>query len=153
MAIAIIKMVVAGVIILLLSISTTSAFHTPFTTSNIFRMSHSPIDSERRRQSVQIMMAGGFLGGIFGGDSGSNTVANAATSSATGNAKINNSGKGPTNEIIKKVNGMNQRRLGGSESSYLNWDWALKDGCQTITTLQKRMISLNSWITQSLTME
>ena len=58
------------------------------------------------------MMAGGFLGGIFGGDSDPNIVANAAT----GKAKINNnSGKGPTNEIIKKVNGMNQRRLGGSD--------------------------------------
>ncbi len=92
-------------------ISTTAAFHTP-TSSSIFRMSHSPIDSERRRQSVQIMMAGGFLGGIFGGENGS--VANAATSSGS-NSKINNSGKGPTNEVIKKVNGMNQRRLGGSD--------------------------------------
>lgn len=58
------------------------------------------------------MMAGGFLGGIFGGENGS--VANAATSAGI-NAKINNSGKGPTNEIVKKVNGMNQRRLGGSD--------------------------------------
>eukprot|EP00985_Skeletonema_marinoi_P027144 scaffold21805_cov66-Skeletonema_marinoi.AAC.1 len=98
--------------ILLSVVSTTSAFTTP--SSNIFRMSHSPIDSERRRQSVQVMMAGGFLGGIFGGENSSNTVANAATSTGS-NAKINNSGKGPTNEIIKKVNGMNQRRLGGSD--------------------------------------
>ncbi|KAL7490636.1 hypothetical protein ACHAWT_000196 [Skeletonema menzelii] len=96
-------------------LSTAAAFHTPTSSNIFFRMSHhSPIDSERRRQSVQLM-AGGFLGGIFGGgENGSYSVANAATSTG-GNAKINNSGKGPTNEIIKKVNGMNQRRLGGSD--------------------------------------
>lgn len=98
--------VAVGTIVLMSSI--TSAFHTPASTITMT----TPIESERRRQSVQIMMAGGFLGGIFGGDGSggsSPSVANAATSTNI------NGGKGPTNEIIKKVNGMNQRRLGGSD--------------------------------------
>ena len=101
--------VAVGMTIVLMMSSTTSAFHTPASTISMT----TPIESERRRQSVQIMMAGGLLGGIFGGDgigsSISSSVANAATS------KNINGGKGPTNEIIKKVNGMNQRRLGGSD--------------------------------------
>ena len=61
------------------------------------------------------MMAGGFLSGLFGDndDNGSNNAAYAATTD--GNAKVVNSGKGATNEVLKSVNGMRQRRLGGSD--------------------------------------
>jgi hypothetical protein len=60
------------------------------------------------------MMAGGFLGGLFGGgDDGVNSfVPNASSAAGSGNV---NSGKGPTNEVVKTVNGMRQRRLGGSD--------------------------------------
>jgi len=60
------------------------------------------------------MMAGGFLGGLFGGgDDGVNSfVHNASSTAGSGNV---NSGKGPTNEVVKTVNGMRQRRLGGSD--------------------------------------
>lgn len=60
------------------------------------------------------LMAGGFLSGLFGDDSNnSNNAAYAAT--IGNNAKVVNSGKGPTNEIVKQVNGMKLRRLGGSD--------------------------------------
>ena len=65
--------------------------------------------SPRRRHAVS-MMAGGFLSGLFGDDnnsSGGNYVANAAGTI--------NAGNGPTNEVVKSVNGMKLRRLGGSD--------------------------------------
>ena len=67
--------------------------------------------SPRRRNSVS-MMAGGFLSGLFG-DGPDNNAAFAAGNA--GNAKDVNFGKGPTNEVVKSVNGMRQRRLGGSD--------------------------------------
>ena len=70
------------------------------------------IPSQRRRHSVSLM-AGGFFSGLFGDDSDTNS--NAAYAAADSNAKILNTGKGPTNEVIKQVNGMKQRRLGGSD--------------------------------------
>jgi len=68
--------------------------------------------SPRRRASVS-MMAGGFLSGLFGDDDSSSNAAYAAN--ADGVAKNVNGGKGPTNEVVKSVNGMRQRRLGGSD--------------------------------------
>ena len=65
----------------------------------------------RRRSSI--MMAGGFLSNLFGDDGNSNGIINPANA-AEGIKKIN-SGKGATNEVIKTVNGMKQRRLGGSD--------------------------------------
>eukprot|EP00571_Detonula_confervacea_P010770 CAMPEP_0172297266 /NCGR_PEP_ID=MMETSP1058-20130122/353_1 /TAXON_ID=83371 /ORGANISM="Detonula confervacea, Strain CCMP 353" /LENGTH=498 /DNA_ID=CAMNT_0013006395 /DNA_START=131 /DNA_END=1630 /DNA_ORIENTATION=+ len=69
--------------------------------------------SPRRRHSVS-MMAGGFLSGLFG-DGDDSSSSNAAYAATDGNAKVVNSGKGPTNEVVKSVNGMRQRRLGGSD--------------------------------------
>lgn len=52
----------------------------------------------------KVLAASSFLGGIFGGSNGSS------------NAKPNVPGaKGPTNEIIRNVDGMRLRRLGGSD--------------------------------------
>lgn len=67
--------------------------------------------SPRRRASVS-MMAGGFFSGLFGDD-----AAYAATPTVAGGGKDVkvNAGKGPTNEVVKTVNGMRQRRLGGSD--------------------------------------
>ena len=67
------------------------------------------IPSPRRRHMS--LMAGGFFSGLFGDDDSGGNAAYAATN----NAKVVNSGKGPTNEVVKTVNGMRQRRLGGSD--------------------------------------
>ena len=69
--------------------------------------------SNRRRQVLQAS-AGGMFGGFFGG-SGSggdnnNNVANAAVPK-----KSNKSSSGPTNEVVRVVNGIKHRRLGGSD--------------------------------------
>ena len=69
-----------------------------------------PSSPGRRRSSI--MMAGGFLSNLFGDDGNSNGIINPAN--AVEGVKIN-SRKGATNEVIKTVNGMKQRRLGGSD--------------------------------------
>lgn len=70
--------------------------------------------SPRRRRSVS-MMAGGFLSGLFGDGDGGNDANAAYSADAAGSARVVNGGKGPTNEVVKTVNGMRQRRLGGSD--------------------------------------
>ena len=67
-----------------------------------------PTSPGRRRSSI--MMAGGFLSNLFG-DDGNGIISPA---NASEGVKIN-SGKGKTNEVVKTVNGMKQRRLGGSD--------------------------------------
>eukprot|EP00956_Cyclotella_meneghiniana_P002424 scaffold2730_cov89-Cyclotella_meneghiniana.AAC.2 len=57
-----------------------------------------------------LMASGGSSGGLFSNFFGSKD--NAANASIGGSI---NSGKGTTNEVIKTVNGMRQRRLGGSD--------------------------------------
>jgi len=69
-----------------------------------------PSSPGRRRSSI--MMAGGFLSNLFGDDGGSNGIINPANAADGVN---NNNGKGATNEVVKTVNGMKQRRLGGSD--------------------------------------
>jgi aryl-alcohol dehydrogenase-like predicted oxidoreductase len=66
--------------------------------------------SNRRRRTVLASSGGGLFGALFGGNNNgnNNNVANAATTNS-------NSNKGPTNEIVKTVNGMKHRRLGGSD--------------------------------------
>jgi aryl-alcohol dehydrogenase-like predicted oxidoreductase len=61
----------------------------------------------RRRQLLQV--SGGMFGLPF---LGGNDEAKAAT---TASAKKSNGSKGPTNEVVKVVNGMKRRRLGGSD--------------------------------------
>ena len=75
-----------------------------------------------RRRSSMITMAGGFLSGLFGDSANSSnggivSPAYAASSSTTTtNTKKNvNSNKGPTNEVVKSINGMKLKRLGGSD--------------------------------------
>ena len=53
------------------------------------------------------ILAGGFLSGLFGGeDNGSNSyVAYAATTGSGKHNKVLNSGKGPTSEMVKSVDG------------------------------------------------
>ena len=72
----------------------------------------STIPSSPGRRRSSIMMAGGFLSNLFGDNGNSNGVINPAN--AAEGVSIN-SGKGATNEVIKTVNGMKQRRLGGSD--------------------------------------
>lgn len=79
-------------------------------TSNINNDAASALPSSpRRRQSVS-MMAGGFFSSLFGDDDDVGNTANAAENVAKANG-----GKGPTNEVVKTVNGMRHRRLGGSD--------------------------------------
>lgn len=52
-----------------------------------------------------MMASGGFFSNFFG----DGTAANASIGGTI------NAGKGPTNEVVKTVNGMRQRRLGGSD--------------------------------------
>ena len=64
-----------------------------------------------------ITMAGGFLSGLFGDSANSSnggivSPAYAATASTKKNV---NSNKGPTNEVVKSINGMKLKRLGGSD--------------------------------------
>lgn len=76
--------------------------------SNAFTPSISPLltmelASSRNRR---VILGSSIFGGIFGG--GSDTPAKAVSTNLP-------QAKGPTNEIIKTVNGMKQRRLGGSD--------------------------------------
>ena len=63
--------------------------------------------------------AGGGVGGIWdnlmSGLGGGN--ANAATTSSSSTSSGSYTSKGPTNEVVKVVNGMKRRRLGGSDIS------------------------------------
>ena len=110
-----------------LSATSLTAFHSPPTPpcfpyiATIPRMANSghhqdeSPPSQRRRHSVA--MAAGLFGGIFGGGEEENSSNNSYVRSANADTGkvINNSGKGPTNEVVKSVNGMRQRRLGGSD--------------------------------------
>ena len=57
---------------------------------------------------MTLMASGNFFSNIFG-DGGNNNIANASIGGTI------NAGKGPTNEVVKAVNGMKLRRLGGSD--------------------------------------
>jgi Aldo/keto reductase family len=63
----------------------------------------------RHRRSV--LMNAGLLGGFLGGGSGGGGDSS-VRAAATGGAYKS---KGPTNEVVKVVNGMKHRRLGGSD--------------------------------------
>jgi hypothetical protein len=71
--------------------------------------------SSRRRRSLAAMLAagggggGGFFSGLFGDSNDDAKRGNVANAADVGVAS-----KGPTNEVVKSVNGMRQRRLGGS---------------------------------------
>ena len=56
------------------------------------------------RNRRRLMLQGSLLGGIFSGGQDNNAK-----------AAVPKSSKGATNEIIKTVNGMRHRRLGGSD--------------------------------------
>ena len=63
--------------------------------------------SMSRRKAIVLGSTGGFFGGLFGG--GDKDVANASS----GGKKYKSAG--PTGEVVKVVNGMKHRRLGGSD--------------------------------------
>lgn len=77
-----------------------------------------PSSPARRRHSMTTLMlaaasgGGAGFGGLFSGLFDNNA---AVASAAKVNERNLNSGKGPTNEIIKSVNGIRHRRLGGSD--------------------------------------
>ena len=71
--------------------------------------------SSRRRRSLAAMLAsgGGGVGGFFSGLFGDNDDAKRGNVASA--ADVGVASKGPTNEVVKSVNGMRQRRLGGSD--------------------------------------
>lgn len=75
--------------------------------SNSAVQAHIPNNTKRRK--LILSAGGGFLGGMFSFGDENNNEASAATSTRT---KKSN---GPTNEVIKVVNGIKHRRLGGSD--------------------------------------
>ena len=76
--------------------------------------------SSRRRRSLAAMLAagggggGGFFSGLFGDNNGDNND-DAKRGNVANAADVGVASKGPTNEVVKSVNGMRQRRLGGSD--------------------------------------
>jgi len=79
----------------------------------VFRMTQQENGNtnSNRRRTVLASSSGGLFGALFGGNDNNNNIANAAASGGG----TTNSNKGPTNEIVKVVNGMKHRRLGGSD--------------------------------------
>jgi aryl-alcohol dehydrogenase-like predicted oxidoreductase len=61
------------------------------------------------------LILSGVLGNIFGAGGDKSNASAASMSGSNMNLKSNNSNKGPTNEVIKTVQGMKHRRLGGSD--------------------------------------
>mmetsp|Transcript_4454 Transcript_4454/g.5778 ORF Transcript_4454/g.5778 Transcript_4454/m.5778 type:complete len:464 (+) Transcript_4454:129-1520(+) len=75
-------------------------------------MEHS-CNTKRRK----LILAGAGVGGIFGGLFNSNEASASDPTSGSGGNRAggkNNKSYGPTNEVVKVVNGIKQRRLGGS---------------------------------------
>lgn len=68
-----------------------------------FSMKQASPTSHTRRT----MLSAGLFGGVFGGGSSSSSAATPAYGKVPS--------KGPTNEVVKVVNGIKQRRLGGSD--------------------------------------
>ena len=69
--------------------------------------------SSGKRRNLILSAGGGFFGGMFsfGDDENNSNQASAASIPAGGQKKS----YGPTNEVVKIVNGIKQRRLGGSD--------------------------------------
>ena len=61
-----------------------------------------------------VLLASSLLGGFFAGGGGNSNKNNDNANAYSAKAKPK-APKGPTNEIVKVVNGMKQRRLGGSD--------------------------------------
>lgn len=98
-------------LLLLATTAVTAAFQPsplskPHTSTNLFAINEEY--SLKRRSLMTLMASGNFFSNIFG-DGGSNNIANASIGGTI------NAGKGPTNEVVKAVNGMKLRRLGGSD--------------------------------------
>jgi len=80
------------------------------------RIDETSSSSSRRRRALSGMLAagggggGGFFSGLFGDNDDDAKRGNVANAADVGVAS-----KGPTNEVVKSVNGMRQRRLGGSD--------------------------------------
>jgi len=109
-----------GATVVLAATSFTTPLHSPTPpcfpySATATRMSNSNANGPPS-QGRRIALAAGIFGGIFGGgdewtwNNGSDYYANADSG-----IHVLNAGKGPTNEALKKVNGMSQRRLGGSD--------------------------------------
>ena len=78
--------------------------------STLMRESLESVDGHNRRRSLVLGAGGGMFSGFFNSDN-NNGNANASTPGGGGKFKS----KGSTNEVVKVVNGIKHRRLGGSD--------------------------------------
>ena len=70
-------------------------------------------NSSSNRRNLILSAGGGLFGGMFSfGDNNNGNIASAAYSESAANKKKS---FGPTNEVVKVVNGIKHRRLGGSD--------------------------------------
>ncbi|CAM9356087.1 unnamed protein product, partial [Heterosigma akashiwo] len=86
------------------------AFHvtTPISVSVPKKNAHCKMNAGRYDRRVALMASGGFLGGIFG--SGKIGSAFGASNDAAGSKPFR-----PTNEVVKVVDGIRHKRLGGGD--------------------------------------
>ena len=101
----------AAVLVCVSIFSVASAFQRSpmslISTPSSSRDNNNNIQDHSRRS---VLCSAGMFGGFFGSE-GSNNSNRASAASGPGTYKS----KGPTNEVVKVVNGMKRRRLGGSD--------------------------------------
>jgi Aldo/keto reductase family len=94
-----------------MTVTTTAA-----TLSLLFSMGHGLTTHQMiqlPRASRRTVVASSIFGGIFG--SGSSSASGSGSDAASARSSSFPQPKGPTNEVLKNINGMKQRRLGGSD--------------------------------------
>jgi aryl-alcohol dehydrogenase-like predicted oxidoreductase len=106
-----------SILVLVATATAATAFMPPSSSPmKSLTMESSSVSSSRNNRRRALILNSSLFGGLFG--SGGNTnPANAAAVPASSSSGNKFSNKGPTNEIIKTVNGMKQRRLGGTDIS------------------------------------
>ena len=97
------------------SVRTASAFQTRQLTAHSSSSTSSLANASDGGPSRRTVLGAGLFGGIFGsgGNGAAATAAAAVPSPPSGGGSYKP--KGPTNEVVKVVNGMKRRRLGGSD--------------------------------------
>jgi len=84
-----------------------------FQSDTIFLKCNSPLSCPSKgRRAFALSSFGSMFGGLFGGADSSGA---SASSSSPESSRKQFQSKGPTNEIVAVVDGIKQRRLGGSD--------------------------------------
>mgnify|MGYP005845227889 CR=1 FL=1 len=69
----------------------------------------------RNSSRRSVLLSAGIFGGLFGGDGTNNNEGPSVPAANAAGTSVSYQSKGPTNEVVKVVNGMKQKRLGGSD--------------------------------------